>query len=778
MDTKLKNKHRAGTLVILSVIILASAAMIGLYPYIERQASGYLDTSSREESRLIQNAQNMAPQLMNVCYSLWQEQVQEENGRLMTPSEVFLPGYRGGSSSSLVISSQEVTEIDDSGNIAYEIYTDGVPSNEVYDYVNEMGENWKTNLQELRPYLSYEMKDQNGQILRTNITEKADEFWKQRETGAVDLTLSFQHSGNMTLDFVQGDESTEVAVQALSDALSRYYYDDPIRDYSYDYATAIGTQFSGPKDVSYTIRMAPSLLAPYEESYNLWDTLYAYLQSGGFLIAFFGICAAVALAALILPCFSGLGIQELRVFHTPLEIVLTVGFFMAAFMLGSSFEFPLAIMIATFDGSFLQMIQEAGFSTQTSNILMWTFHGLMWFSIFALFYWGITCLRSLFSMGLWRCLKERTLIGRLCCFIKRCWDRFYQSMKEVDWQDTSSKVIIKIVIVNFILLAVISCFWFFGIAALILYSIALFFLLKKYWKEMHQKYEVLLNAINQIAEGDLNVTIQEPLGIFEPFRSQLEKIQQGFKKAVDSEVTSQRMKTELITNVSHDLKTPLTAIITYVNLLKQEGITEEQRNDYIQILDQKSMRLKVLIEDLFEVSKATSGSTEVNLVEVDIVSLMKQVRLELDDQLAASGLDFRWNLPEERIPVMLDSQKTYRVFANLLINITKYALPGTRAYIDITRETRQPGKTQAVIALRNISATELHIQPGELTERFVRGDAARNTDGSGLGLAIAKSFVELQNGEFTVETEADLFRVVIRWNLPDLPVSNQPDPNI
>ena len=328
----------------------------------------------------------------------------------------------------------------------------------------------------------------------------------------------------------------------------------------------------------------------------------------------------------------------------------------------------------------------------------------------------------------------------------------------MDWQDNSTKLIRKIVIVNFLILAVISCFWVIGIFVLILYSIGLFFLLRKYWREMHEKYRVLLNGINRIAEGDLDAEIEEDLGIFEPFREQINKIRAGFKKAVDEEVKSQSMKTELITNVSHDLKTPLTAIITYVNLLKDENATEEEKKSYIQVLEQKSMRLKVLIEDLFEVSKANSRNVTLNLIDLDIVSLMKQVRLELDDKISTSQVEFKWNLPEEPVVLKLDSDKTYRIFENLLVNIVKYGMPGSRAYIDIEKNEKQ-----VKVSMKNISAVELSDNGIDMTERFVRGDKSRNTEGSGLGLAIAKSFAEVQKGKLEVEIEADLFKVLITW---------------
>ena len=264
--------------------------------------------------------------------------------------------------------------------------------------------------------------------------------------------------------------------------------------------------------------------------------------------------------------------------------------------------------------------------------------------------------------------------------------------------------------------------------------------------------------MDEIAEGNLNVSIPEDLGVFEPFKPQILKIQNGFKKAVDEELRSQRMKGELITNVSHDLKTPLTAIITYVNLLKDPDLTPEQRSEYLDTLERKSMRLKVLIEDLFEVSKANSGNVTLNLMPVDIMNLIRQVCFEMKDKLDEAGLDVRLSLPEEKIVLPLDSQKTYRVYENLFSNVAKYALAGTRVYVNGFRDGQR-----TAVTIKNISAMELTVDPSELTERFVRGDQARNTEGSGLGLAIAKSFLKLQGGDLEVEVDGDLFKVTTVW---------------
>ena len=280
-----------------------------------------------------------------------------------------------------------------------------------------------------------------------------------------------------------------------------------------------------------------------------------------------------------------------------------------------------------------------------------------------------------------------------------------------------------------------------------------------------QRLQALLAAARRMAGGDLATPVEGDMGLFDPLKDELNQVRAGFEKAVAAEVRSQNMKTELITNVSHDLKTPLTAIITYVDLLKDPALSAEDRAKYIETLDKKSQRLKRLIEDLFEVSKAATRNVAMHYAEVDLAALLKQVQYELADKTEASGIDFRWQLPEERMPLVLDGQKTCRIFENLVVNITKYGMPGTRAYI-----TLMPQEHGAQVVFKNISATELDFSAEEITDRFVRGDRSRNTEGSGLGLAIAKSFAELQGGTFSITVDGDLFKATV--TLPD---TNQPE---
>jgi len=244
----------------------------------------------------------------------------------------------------------------------------------------------------------------------------------------------------------------------------------------------------------------------------------------------------------------------------------------------------------------------------------------------------------------------------------------------------------------------------------------------------------------------------------------LNRIHASVQTAVEKQLKSERLKTELITNVSHDIKTPLTSIVNYVDLLKKQDVQDETAQEYIEVLDRQSTRLKKLIEDLMEASKASTGNINVNLAPLDSVELVKQVAGEYVDRLRDKGLELMVSLPQREVPVLADGQLLWRVFDNLLSNAQKYSQPGTRVYLDL-----QEAGGQVVVTFRNISAYSLNISGDELMERFVRGDSSRHTEGSGLGLSIARSLIELMNGHFGIVIDGDLFKAqVMLSHLPEL----------
>lgn len=266
-------------------------------------------------------------------------------------------------------------------------------------------------------------------------------------------------------------------------------------------------------------------------------------------------------------------------------------------------------------------------------------------------------------------------------------------------------------------------------------------------------------SLTAIEAGDLSLPmVPEGPARLKSISSKVNGIAVGYQTALETALKSERMKTELITNVSHDLKTPLTSILNYIDLLKRAGLSAPEAADYLAVLDQKSQRLKTLTEDLFEAAKASSGNLSVQAEPLRLQEFLHQSAGEVRDRMTQANLELKLTtpLPDQPLTVHADGRHLWRIMENLFLNVLKYAMPGSRVYLDLQRSEQN-----AVITLKNISALPLVDVDDTLTERFVRGDAARTTDGSGLGLAIAKSLAELQTGHFKIETDGDLFKAIL-----------------
>ena len=780
-----------GIIAMILTVFIAAGTTVGLYPYMEEKAAEFSSRNYRQETEAAGGFGNLATQVMNFSYVLWHQQKQEENGGILTYSQTFLTddggvavdvlnaedmqkqnapdaesgtdltaGAETAASGDVTVKAEAadpaITEQQAAGNEDAEDIT--AFREEIKDLIDELGTTWNNLYNQYNERISYAVIDTQGVYLRSNVSEPQEVFSRTVADNELQFTIHFDENGRLTVSDITGLESN---CSGLIRSIGRFEFYDPLAARLTNSYHRSGLEFSGPRNMTVKFRCQPTQLGSWNEekpqNVYTYDN-YDYQSGHGFITVIMYVSLAVLVAALLIPFIPVMDVVKMKIFSWSLEPLCVIG--VGWLLLFLNMEIPLDIVRSFMAGTLQAELVKAGFLPFMANALAVAANFLFWVVIYGMFYWGVTNLRSFFSLGPWRYFKERTWVGKFLCFCKHWVCTGLDLFSQTDWESRSSKIIGKAVLANFVILACISLLWFWGIGALILYSIALFFLLKKYWGKVQEKYHRLLNCIQEMAEGNLDVKEEEDLGVFEPFKNQLFKVQEGFKKAVEKEVKSERTKTELITNVSHDLKTPLTAIITYVNLLKQENITEEERNSYIQILDQKSMRLKELIEDLFEVSKAANGTVVLHPEEVDVVSLLKQVHFELSDKIEASGIQFHFDLPNERLAASLDGQKTCRIFENLLVNITKYGMKGTRAYIKAEKDGEY-----VQVTLRNISAEELKISPEELTERFVRGDASRNTEGSGLGLAIARSFTEVQGGTMKVEIEGDLFRVILRWKL-------------
>ena len=374
----------------------------------------------------------------------------------------------------------------------------------------------------------------------------------------------------------------------------------------------------------------------------------------------------------------------------------------------------------------------------------------------SLFFIGIDIYYVKYSLcsGFVRFLKEDTWLGNRIM-------ELYGGIKDLSNYDLDQKIkslILKGVLLNTVLMFLCALFW--GWLLVLIYGVVSYIFLLHQAQRIVKEYDKLLVRLDRIAQGDFKVDDQYQTSILPSLQEKLDTVQEDFEEAIKERVRSQNLRTELITNVSHDLKTPLTGIKSYLELLNDSQLSAEDKEEYLIRLNQYTDRLSKLIEDLFEVSKANSGNIQLETQNVDIVSLVEQVLVENETMLEKKGLSPVIRKPEEPILCLLDGDKTVRIFENLLSNVAKYALENTRVFVTIEKN-----QDQVDITIQNISKTPLDFDPQDITERFVRADQSRHEEGSGLGLAIVKSFCEIQNGSFTVQLDGDVFKAIVSFSV-------------
>lgn len=408
------------------------------------------------------------------------------------------------------------------------------------------------------------------------------------------------------------------------------------------------------------------------------------------------------------------------------------------------------------------------------NLWMWGTVALAVAVTGVLLEWVMSAARNVKRRQYWR----DTLVVKLLRLMRKGWRRFRKALRNVredirehavpkhKLENLRTSILLLFVgylLINVILIAITMLGAVNGGALVFLFlgvTTALFniFVLISIWKSVIA-LDQIMTAVAKTRQGDLSYPLQTARmpRLLRTFGEDVVCMQDGMRAAVDEAIKGEHMKTELITNVSHDLKTPLTAIVNYVDLLKKCDISDEAAQGYIGVLEEKSERLKHLIEDLVEASKATTGNIQLNFIKVNLYELAIQAIGESEDAMEAAGLTVRLNTPEREPILRADSQKTWRIIDNLISNVKKYAMPGTRVYIDVGEEDGY-----GLFSIKNISRDPLDVPVEALTQRFVRGDASRSTEGSGLGLSIAQSLCELQQGTLDISLDGDLFKVKVR----------------
>ena len=423
------------------------------------------------------------------------------------------------------------------------------------------------------------------------------------------------------------------------------------------------------------------------------------------------------------------------------------------------FKFPIELVIILF---VIFAVSAAGISSMNqiySNLYIFYFLYLIGLVIVSLTVnYLVILLKSVFNKNTENYLLKNSLIYRI----------FTGAISEFSNIDEENKNIkdakIKFTLVYFgICFVLFIVFLFFAslyssalegiVIPMILFGIFIYYILMKNINEVAR----ISRESSEIVKGNYKKNIEKKGGLYDGIVDNFNNIGENLDLAIEDAVKSERLKTELITNVSHDLKTPLTSILNYSDLLSKEDNSQEETREYAKIINEKSNKLKVLIEDLFEVSKATSNNIELDRQELDFNSLVQQSIGEWEDKISEKNIEIISNLPEEKVMLKIDGQKFSRVLDNLFSNISKYALENSRVYVDLIDEDG------VRLTIKNISKYPLNISAEELMERFTRGEKSRTTSGSGLGLSIASSFVRAHGASFDIEIDGDLFKVTIEF---------------
>ena len=490
-------------------------------------------------------------------------------------------------------------------------------------------------------------------------------------------------------------------------------------------------------------------------SANSYNGISGYVHSWQRFTSFsiLTLCIGTVILALFFLIYPVRYVAEINPFKTIKHWSFEINFCFLATAISLIFLMCIFVSGYTLNGYFSQIFQNFGIDGSQQILLV--INILVWLISFLMISLGLFECKYILAYGPWSFFKDHTLIASFFLMIR------HQSNTLLDVQINTplQKTILKYVVINGCVAVFIGIFDFYlGIIFTIIYSFLIFRSISKQSNKIQNDYQKMMNSIHHLISEDFSQNIQEDLGVFEVSRRELEQLSTQFENALQEKVKSEKLKTELISNVSHDLKTPLTCIRNYIEVLNDDQLTIEKRHEYLNKVKIYANRLKTLIEDLLEISKVESGNIQLELADLNIGDLIEQVYMQSEEFFAEKDLTVIRKYPENKIVLQLDSQKTYRIFENLLMNISKYALPHSRAYVTVKDEEHD-----VKIIITNISEVAMDFTSEEIMERFVRGDKSRSKQGSGLGLAIARSFTEVQGGEFSLDIDCDVFKVIINF---------------
>ena len=738
-------KRGKGFGVIVSILLLLclSIGAIGAYPGIYSQTVKMRKNYFEEE--------NFTNQLVQSSYAIYWKMEQQKADKELLPTDVFMPDYTAPKKPEAY--RQGVTYAGE--------YSAGYEDSEYYEYYDEY--------EEERARAEYEAYDRyqsfNGwfrDIYETMGRNRGMQFWaqdhktnqvlsnmkpSQRDAlspGTVLPEFDQQYQYYIWLTFDQKGEASisQVAGASLEsqERLKAMDLEDLIYDYNwYDFMNYYG-RMEGPKDMSLLLAVENdnNAYGSYGWYYGYWHERSNFYQAG-FAWLYLGLCGLVLLLGLLLPIIKPLRLGGGVSRVIPLELC-AFGLLMVI-----PFSDPMVQMaLSTASGAAYQDLLENSFLPGSANVLVFGGNLTAWMLLLGAIYLMGLSLRQIFTMGPKAYLLKRCWCVRFVSWCCRKVKGLFSALGQVDLSEKSNKMLAKAVFANFLILTLICCFWFFGVAGLVIYSLILYVVLKSRLDEAKNSYQKLMDQIRRMKTGRLDASTDEDLGVFEPMKQELSGLADGMARAVEVETESQRTTSSMINHAADSLQEPLKDLVDSANALDGDHTPEEWKALAAGVME-KAARLQPVIDSLKRAATAAAKSGDVSLEPVDLGALLKQAEVELGDQATAAGIALRIQLPEEKVILPLDSDKSYRVIEILFKNIIKHGQPGSRAYVTV-----KPMEDWVEITLKNTSAKELD-------ERAFGGEAG------GLNVALAKSLTELMDGAYQVSTDGDLYKTVLRF---------------
>nr|WP_314276824.1 HAMP domain-containing sensor histidine kinase [uncultured Peptostreptococcus sp.] len=766
---RIQNKHTFNIIVIVVMFIL-SLSMIHRYSYIETKITQQKNNPFETESYTLD--------LFNSNYYLYYKSYQAEKNRDISPADIFLSkdtlksiiknasiDYYSGSldEESIKNAFNQITKTDlgsmirnSDGNIKFScINTETGYTFSNYDFMGISNS--------IKKYAEAKQGDDNYSRI-VDEYKYADRLISKNFRNCI--LIEYDKDGKFKLLYTNGFNKQKIDTFMLEHESDRkmkveYAFDGELSNDFFGYNTSpIKNRlyiYAIPKTINNNFYTSNDTISRYinqteRKKFSLIEKIARIILIGVFIVGM------ILPKNLIARLYSIKSISKI-----PFEILLAI--LIRTYYTLLSNDVPVKVVRETINGNLLKEVMANNIPIWISKQVVNLINIGYWLFIFLLVFVFAAWSRIILTDGIKNYLRKKSLLIRLLTLIYKFILASIMKFINVDFTKRYNRLcILGIVIISlgsfFLILTGFVASYTIWITIILIYYISFIIFIKVVLREIkdsEQDYKSLFCLTENIANGNLDVDImRQNVGIYEELKRQLVSIQEAYKKTVEDEIKSQKLKSELISNVSHDLKTPLTSIISYSDLLKSEKDLSPKSREYIDTISRKSERLKILIDDMFEISKAQSGSITLDLNNIDVVELIKQCIWEVEDRFSERNLVLRTKFPDKKIIVYLDGEKTYRIFENLLINMVKYAMTASRVYIEVEESDKEVS-----IVFKNISESEIDYDRDEITERFRRGDKSRNTEGSGLGLSIAKSYAQVQGGDLNIDLDGDLFKAIV-----------------